>query len=176
MKIYTRGLWGLLGILILTSCSKNIYFTQNMRTNLSKNKLSVDQVQFYNSKKILLQRNLTIAETKIAKGKLKYENGQYSEEIVIPKHTPGIAVSEGSDYLNVAFEDGQNHKLKFVLNEKNLYQISATTWQNNYGKVVYDSLVYYIEPKSDKALLTIRKDNSYNYQLNKRVLKGKIIR
>ncbi len=175
MKINTRFLVVLLGIFFLTSCSKNIYFTQDMRINISKNKLRLDKVQFYNSKKIRLERNLSYAQTKIARGELKYENGQYSEEIIIPKNTAGIAESEGKNYINVAFEDGKNRKLKFLLNDKDRYQISAATWQNNYGKVVYDTLIYFIEPKSDKSMLTVRKDNIYNYQMNKRVVKGRKI-
>jgi len=175
MKLKNKILWGFLFIFVFTSCSKNIYFTQDMRRNLNKNKLGVDQVQFYNSKKIMLQRNLTFAETKIARGELSYKNGQYLEEIIIPKNTPGVAVSENNNVLNVAFEDGKNRSLKFVLNEKDRYQISASSWQNNYGKVIYDTLVYYIEPRSDKAMLLVRKNNIYDFRLNKRVVKGKRI-
>ena len=86
-----------------------------------------------------------------------------------------MAASEAKNVLNVAFEDGKNRSLKFVLNDKDRYQISATTWQNDYGKVVYDTLIYYIEPKSDKALLKVKKDNIYNFQMKKRVVKGKKI-
>ncbi len=135
--------------------------------------MSVDKVQFYNSKKIKLLRYLTYAETKVARGEIKYENGQYSEEIIIPKNTPGIVVGKEKNVLNVAFEDGKNRSLKFILNDKNRYQISADSWQQNYGKVVYDTLIYFIEPKSDKALLTVKKDDSYKFQSNKRVVRGK---
>lgn len=175
MNFKTKILLLLMSVFLLSSCSKTIYFTQDMRMNLYKNKLGIDQVQFYNSKKIKLQRNLTYAETKIARGELKYENGQYVEEIIIPKNTPGVAVTEAKNVLNVAFEDGKNRSLKFVLNDKDRYQISATTWQNDYGKVVYDTLIYYIEPKSDKAMLKVKKDNIYNFQMKKRVVKGKKI-
>ncbi len=176
MKKYYFILLGLMGILLFSSCSKNIYFTRNMRMNLNKNKLSVDKVQFYNSKKIELLRYISSAETKIARGEIRYENGRYSEEIIIPKNTPGIVVSEGKKFLNVAFEDGKNRNLKFVLNDKNQYQISADNWKQNYGRVVYDTLIYYIEPKSDKARLTVKKDNIYNFRANKRVVKGRVVK
>ena len=65
MNFKTKILLLMMSVFLLSSCSKTIYFTQDMRMNLYKNKLSIDQVQFYNSKKIKLQRNLTYAETKV---------------------------------------------------------------------------------------------------------------
>jgi len=160
-------------LLLLGSCSKTIYFTQDMRNNLIKNYLSVDKIQFYNSKKIILRRNLSYADTKVARGRINLENGQYVERIIIPKKTPGVAVSEGKNYINIAFEDGTNRFLKFVLNGDNEYQISATKWEQGYGKVKYDTLIYYIEPKSSRAVLKVVKNDNYNLQKNTRRLKGK---
>ena len=166
---------GVLFIFLMASCSKTIYFTQDMRRDLSKNYLSIDKIQFYNSKKIILRRNLSYADTKVARGKINLENGQYVEKIIIPKKTPGVAVSEGNNYINVAFEDGPNRFLKFVLNGDNEYQISAGKWEQGYGKVKYDTLVYYIEPKSSKAVLKVIRNDNYNLQKNIRRLKGKTI-
>jgi hypothetical protein len=161
--------------LLLGSCSKTIYFTQDMRNNLSKNYLSIDKIQFYNSRKIILRRNLSYADTKVARGKINFENGQYVEKIIIPKKTPGVAVSEGKDYINVAFENGPDRFLKFVLNADDEYQISASKWVQGYGKVKYDTLIYYIEPKSSKAVLKVIRNDNFNLQKNIRRLKGKIV-
>jgi len=160
---------------LFTSCSKTIYFTQDMRNNLNKNYLNIDKIQFYNSRKIILRRNLSYADTKVARGKIKFENGQYVENIIIPKKTPGIAISEGHSYINVAFEDGDNRFLRFVLNGENEYQISASKWNQGYGKVKYDTLFYYIEPKSSKAVLKVIKDDQYNLHKSTRRLKGKTV-
>jgi DUF4097 and DUF4098 domain-containing protein YvlB len=173
-KIYTI-LFSFSLFMMLSSCSKTIYFSQDMRNNLDKNYLSIDKIQFYNSHKIILRRNLSYADTKVARGKINLENGQYVENIIIPKKTPGIAVSEGDNYINVAFEDGTNRFLRFVKNSDNEYQISASKWNDGYGKIKYDTLYYYIEPKSSKAVLKVIKDDNYNLQKTTRRVKGKII-
>jgi len=175
MKKIVTLIFGLSLLLLISSCSKTIYFTQGMRNNLNQNYLSIDKIQFYNSRKIILRRNLSYADTKVARGKIKFENGQYVENIIIPKKTPGVAVSEGSKYINIAFEDGAHRFLRFVLNSENEYQISASKWVQGYGKVKYDTLFYYIEPKSSKAVLKLIKDDQYNMQKNTRRLKGKTV-
>jgi len=175
MKKIIVLIFGFSFFMLMASCSRTIYFTQDMRNDLNKNYLSIDKIQFYNSKKIILRRNLSYADTKVARGRINFENGQYVENIIIPKKTPGVAVSEGSDYINVAFEDGANRFLRFVLNDENEYQISAHKWNQGYGKVKYDTLIYYIEPKSSKAVLKVIKDDQYNLQKSTRRLKGKTV-
>jgi hypothetical protein len=172
MKKYISFFVAVVSLLMFSSCSNTIYFTKDMRYTLYKSKIPVSNVQFYNSRKIVLKRNLSYAETKVARGEIKFENGQYVEEIIIPKNTPGVAVGTGRNYLNVAFENGRNRDLKFSLNEKDLYQLTPQSWDNDYGKVVYDTLIYFLEPGSDRALLKVKKDNIYNFERKKRVVKG----
>ncbi|NOY51464.1 MAG: hypothetical protein GXO88_13000 [Chlorobi bacterium] len=162
-------------VFVLGACNSTIYFTQDMRENLNDSRLNVKDVQFYNSRKLVLKRNLTYDETKIARGEIKFENGQYVEEIIIPKNTPGVAVDYSGRRIDVAFEKGFNRDLKFILNDEDLYQITALSWQDDYGKVKYDTLIYYMEPGSDKAVLKVKKDNIYNFQKKKRIVKGRIV-
>ncbi len=163
---------GLVLILFFSSCSSTTYFTNEMRNTLYKNREPISKVQFYNSRSIVLKRNLTYAETKVARGAIKFENGQYVEEIIIPKNTPGVATGQGRNYINVAFENGRNRDLKFVRNENDYFQFTPDTWNNNYGKVAYDTLVYYVEPGSERALLKVKKEIVNNFQKKKRVVKG----
>jgi hypothetical protein len=144
-----------------------------MRSKLFENNLDITKVQFYNTKKITLKRNLSYDETKIASGKIRFENGEFVEEIIIPKNTPGVVVGEGRNFLDVAFETGNNKYLKFLKNMDDHYQLSAKNWDyNGYGKVMYDTLIYYILPGGDKALLKVKKDNLYNFEKRKRKVKG----
>lgn len=175
MKRFYVLLFGLSFFMLVSSCSKTIYFSQDMRNNLNKNFLSLDKIQFYNSRKIILRRNLSYADTKVARGEIKLIKGQYVEKIIIPKKTPGVAVSEGGNSISVAFENGAYRFLKFVLNDENQYQISADKWSNDYGKVKYDTLVYYIEPRSSRAVLKVIKNDRYNLQKKTRRVKGKMI-
>jgi hypothetical protein len=160
-------------VFFTSSCSEKILFTNEMRYKLHENHLDIGKVQFYNSKKIVLKRNLTYDETKVAQGKIRFENGEYTEEIIIPKNTPGVAVGEGQNYLNIAFERGNDRYLKFLKNMDDHFQLSAKNWDNNgYGRVSYDSSVYYILPGGDKALLKVSKDNLNNSERKTRKVKG----
>jgi len=158
-----------------SSCSNKVLYTRQIRNNLMENQLKESEVQYYNSGKILLQRNLSYAETQIARGQIKFENGQYIEEIVIPKGTPGVAVGQGKDYIDVSFESGENKQLRFKCNPDGFYQITALAWKDNYGSVKYDTTVYYLNAPSGKALLQVEKDYVSKYEKQKRVLKGRTV-
>ncbi len=161
--------------LLISSCSNYIYFTQDVRDNLDINDLEVEKVQFYNSEKITIKRNLSKEETQIAKGAIRFENGEYYEEIIIPKRTKGVAVNKGSKYLRVAFETGDKRNLRFDLNENTKYQISADSWNDDYGCVIYDTTTYFILPSSSKTVLLVSKEYVSNYEKKRRVLKGRSV-
>ncbi len=162
-------------LLIFSSCSNLIYFTQDIRDDLNENNLDVEKVQFYNSDKIVLKRNLSKEETQIAKGTIRLENGEYFEEIIIPRKTKGIAVKEGTEYLKIAFETGDKRNLRFDINDDLNYQISADSWKDNYGCVVYDTNTYYIVPGSSNTLLMVNKEYISNFEMKRRVLKGRSV-
>ena len=159
----------------ISSCSNLILFTQDIRDDLYDNDLEVEKVQYYNSEKIILKRNLTKEETQIAKGTIRLENGQYFEEIIIPKKTKGIAVRHGSEFLNIAFEVGDNRDLRFSINDDNQYQISADNWKNDYGCISYDTTTYFIVPSSSNTLLLVNKEYISNFEKKRRVLKGRSV-
>ena len=161
--------------LVISSCSNLIYFTQEIRSDLSENDLEVEKVQFYNSSKIILLRNLSKEETQIAKGTIRLENGEYYEEIIIPKKTKGVAVRNGSEFLRVAFETGEKRNLRFDMNENSKYQISADTWKDSYGCVVYDTSTYFIVPSSSNTVLMVNKEYISNFEKKRRVLKGRSV-
>lgn len=111
-------------------------------------------------------------EAKVSQGKIKFNNGQYIEEIIIKKNTPGVAVKNGKNFLNIAFEKGNKGYFTFLLNPDNYFQLSAKTWENNLGKITYDSLNYYILPGGAKALLKVSKDNINGIKKKTRKLEG----
>ncbi len=165
-----------LALLLFTACSpKTIYFTQQTRNKIESNGIKLKDVQYYNSHKIILQRNLSYEETKVASGKVSVENGEFIELIHLKRNTPGVCESFTSGSLDVSFEAGENRKLRFIQNEEKKYQISAIEWKNKFGKVSYDTLYYYIKPGGEKALLKIRKDNIFKYDKQERVVKGRTV-
>jgi hypothetical protein len=159
---------------ILPGCSpKTIVFTQQIRQKIEHDSLNINEVQFYNSHPIVLQRNLSYEETKLASGAINFENGKYIEIIHIKKGTPGICENATHNSLDVAFEAGNNRNLKFVLNPQKNYQISALEWKDRFGKVTYDSLTYYLKPGSEKALLKVKRDHIYKLDKKERVAPGR---
>jgi len=161
--------------LLITSCSSLVYFTQTIRNDLITDKLEVTKVQFYNSDKIILKRNLTKEETQIAKGTIVLENGEYFEEIIIPKKTKGVVVRQGTKFLNVAFEVGENKNIRFTINDDEYYQISADNWKNDYGCIKYDTTKYFIIPASSNSLLMVNKEYISNFEKKSRKLKGRSV-
>lgn len=161
-------------LLLISACSpRTILFTQYMRGKVESQGLDLKDVQFYNSSELILQRNLTYEETKLAQGKINFENGKFIELITIKKMTPGVCESYDKKSLDVSFESGENRKLKFVLNPNQNYQVSALEWKDKYGKVKYDTLYYYIRPGGEKALLKVKKDNIFKLDKQERVAPGR---
>ena len=173
MKNYLWPILSLLiGVLLISSCSDKVLFTRQMQQVLYENEINMGHIQFYNSKKIVLKRDLSSEETKVAKGKIRFENGKFIEEIIIPKNTPGVAVKNGKRYLNIAFERDRNKYLKFLMNYDDTFQLSAKNWDSDYGEIIYDTSNFYIMPGGAKALLKVSKDNINKFEKKKRKLKG----
>ncbi len=160
-------------MLLGSACSKSIYFTQVMKYQVEDHGIDLRDVQFYNSRKFILQRNLTIEETKVAQGKIRFENGQFIEQIIIKKNTPGVCEEIEPNALMISFETGENRNLKFVLNTKDNYQISALDWTKKYGRVAYDTTYYYIIPGGEKTLLKVKKDDIYKIDRQERIAPGR---
>ncbi len=164
-----------ISLIFISSCANYVYFTEEIRDDLNNNSLDIEKVQYYNSDKIVLRRHLTKDEIELAKGTIRFENGQYFEEIIIPRKTKGIAISKSNELLNIAFETGDNRDLLFSLNDDDKYQISADNWKDNYGCVYYDTANYFIIPSSSNTLLMVSKEDISNYERKRRVLKGRSV-
>ena len=163
-------------VLVFTSCStQTIYFTQQTRSKIESNGIDLKDIQYYNSHKIILQRNLSYEETKVASGNISIENGEFVEIITLNRGTPGICESYTFNSLDISFEKGENRKLRFIMNSEKNYQISAIEWKDKFGKVSYDTLTYYIKPGGEKALLKVKKDNNFVYDKKERIIEGRTI-
>ncbi len=162
---------------ILTSCSNKILFTYDIKQRLDEKDLEIERVQFYNSEKILLRRAIPYDEAMVSEGEVKFENGQYVEEIIIKKETPGACNYDGDMELGISFEHGENKIINFKLNKlANFYEIDVHKRGGGLGTIEYDSTIYEIQPLSESARLLIRKNDRYIYQVNQRVAKGVLVR
>jgi len=103
----------LLFIIIATTLSCKVTFTQRIRTQAENSKIDLSKIQFYNSDKIILKRMLSNDEIKVASGKITIENGKYIEVIRIKKNTPGKCNITSNNQLQISFEDGANRSFLF---------------------------------------------------------------
>ncbi len=163
------------GLLIACASKKTVYFDQSLRENVASYQIELTDVQFYNSSKIILERDLNYEETKVASGKIRFENGRFIERIIIKKNTPGVCENFTDEMIDVSFEQGDNRVLKFVRDGQDRYRISALEWQNKHGKVAYDTTHFFIVPGGEKALLKVRLEDIYNFKKEERVAPGRSI-
>lgn len=154
---------------------KTVYFDQLIRQNVESYDIQMTDIQFYNSKEIILERDLSYEETKVASGKIRFENGRFIERIIIKKETPGVCEGFDNEVIDVAFEPGENKVLKFVRDAQDKYRVSAIEWKNKYGKVAYDTTHYFIVPGGEKAILKVKLEDIYKFDKKQRVATGRTI-
>jgi hypothetical protein len=154
---------------------KSVFFNQEIRDNVESYEIEMTEIQFYNSHKIVLERNLTYEETKVASGKIRFENGQFIERIIIKKNTPGVCESFTEDMIDVAFEQGDNRVLKFVRDSESKFRVSALEWTDKYGKIAYDTTHFFIAPGGEKAVLKVKLEDIYNFKKQERVAPGRSV-
>ncbi len=123
------------------------------------------QVQFYNSTEIVLARQLKKEEVSVAEGKVRIENGNHIEEIIIPANTPGICELHNEKTLKVSFDVGEGKSIPFLVERKgdmvvegSYFKIGAKKWiktnrGRKIGKVDYEGKVYHLVRGTDSRLM-----------------------
>ena len=154
-----------------TSQENRIDFTRQLREQLSLTPAEVKSLQFFLSKPITLQRELSSGDRSVSHGKLVTKDGKYIEEVDVLDGTPGVAVDVNPDgnTIDVSFESGT--KLKFTGLS---YTLMADTWggKDGSGKITFDGRVYDAIDHSYLAHLSIDRQALSKLETNRRVLKG----
>jgi len=111
----------LLALCVSTGCTHRIWFTQPLREGfelgivpeddageaaMGEPGRAPDELQYFVSDRITLQREATSRSGSIAKGRVVVRKGRSVERILIRKGTPGVAVDWGPDWVAVSFEKG----------------------------------------------------------------------
>ena len=165
-----------LGIIFLASCSNKIFYTKELNVKVNKRGLSVNKIQFYVSKKIVLKRVLPHNNAELANGEIHFENGKLIDNVIIKKDTPGTCEFIDNGFMFMSFEDGNNKLLKFIPRDNgNYYELFINPDPKNLRKITYDTAKYVIQPGADKARLWVRKDQDYILKITNRVAEGKIV-
>jgi len=167
LKILTmKKLLFLSAIVLLSSCSINrMYLTVSTKLEIEKAGIDIKKVQFYNSEEIVLARQLSKEELKVAEGKVRIENGKSIEEIVIPANTPGVCELNDEKTLKVSFDTGNGKSIPFLVERKgdmvtteSYFKIGAKTWKRTsqgrqVGQVDYQGQIYSLVRGADSRLM-----------------------
>lgn len=163
----------LLTIIIFASCSTNIVFTDDIRRNFINQGIDIKKVQFYNSKKIVLRKDLNSEGLQVTSGLLMQEKEQASEKIYILKNTPGVCDSINEYYIYISFEKGKNFCFTRNYDDKINQKFKLKTLNKDKNlKIEYNNKKYEIISKSYYTYLNLKKYSFQNSQLRQRVVKG----
>lgn len=183
------ALFGLTTLLLQACANQQTYadrvaYTDGLQYEFRLGSDGQRYLQYYTSHNIRLLRAVTEGEKGISQGRLISQNGQWLQEIVIPRGTPGIAVGSGSDWLAVSFAPGTY--LYFVNRPQERdwlwsddptgegrYYLYAPYWRDGYGSVQVGSHRYQAVDDSLKAHLLVDRQSNFAAQQDKRVLHGR---
>lgn len=161
-----------------------MYFTVQTKQEIENAGVDLSQVQFYNSEEIILARQISKEEVKVAEGKVRIENGKNIEEIIIPANTPGVCEINDEKTLKVSFDTGEEKTIPFLVERKNdivvagsYFKIGAKTWTrtdrgNKIGTLDYQGQDYQLVRGAD-ARLMIDKSVLNRVKRNTHVAKGR---
>lgn len=163
-------------LLFVSSCKNLVPFTNNLRDQFNLTEQKMRKIQFYVSTDIVLQREVSNANTKIESGKIKMVNGKRVQEIIIPAGTKGVLVDvPRENKLLVSFEINDNHYLSFGINPNaaNHFTLLASSWNGSVGTVTYADEKYETNPESKFAELLVDLRRVQKMKMKQRVAKGR---
>ena len=180
-----------LSVLLLGACASGqthyadrIAYTDGVGGEYRLGETGKRHLQYYNSHTIRLVRAITDGDKGISRGRLISQNGQWFQEIVVPRGTPGIAVGSGPDWLAISFAPGtylyfvnrpQNHDWLWTEDAgiEGRYYLYAPEWRDGYGRVQVGNTPFEAVDDSLNAHLLVDRQSAYQMQEDKRVLGGR---
>lgn len=119
-----------------------------------------------------MRRQVESTETSVTNGEIKQIDGERTQEIRIPRGTPGVVEQTSDEKLWIAFEDCKECALRFIKNSYDSYQVDADQWVEGKGQISYDGKTFYMIPPHNDALLMVKKSQLYKPEKRSRTLKG----
>jgi hypothetical protein len=166
--------------LIFASCGNGkTYFTPYIRTKIETNSIQLTQLQFYVDRDIQLTRDLESGQTKVTAGTVKFENGKYTNVILLKKGTPGVCTMASPNKLSISFEVGNNSYLNFgrtrAGGESDPYRVLADSWVSDYGLITYEGKIYHLEAGGTNASILIKTKWLKTSKVDVRQMKGRTV-
>ena len=152
-------------------------FTRDLYNRLRANNIDFRKVQFYVDQQLILSRGLDKNTLSVESGVIKYANGKYVNEIIIPQQTKCKVDSIDADGFRMKF-DNSNNTLKFINNKysPDFFIFSGTNWKDGGCDVMYDKMIYHVTcgtcSSASDAKLLVRQSDLDNSQKNTKTLPG----
>ncbi len=162
----------LLFSIVGTSCKPRLLFTEANRGHLEQKGIDMSRVQFFTDKELILRRLDPTTDTQVANGEIRQVDQENTDELRIPRGTPGLLEKMDDGMLWINFEDRRGTQLRFKRNKYDHYQIDADKWYDRRGEVTYDGKIYYLTPPHNDALLQVKKRELQRELKNSRIVRG----
>jgi hypothetical protein len=153
----------------LTSCSKKVYFTPEIKASLEENNIPLTSLQYYTDTKMSLRRNISNNSAKVSKGEAVIKRGTDINVVKLGKSTPGALLEVKQNSLKVAFEEGENKGLTFIQSGSGAYVLQRTPKNT----VEYDGYLHSVNPEKQEVTLQIKRKVIKRINIDKRKMKGK---
>jgi len=165
--------------IITTSCSSHLVpFSTNVQSQVGLNEDDLKKVQFYNSSRIVLYRELGKNITKVESGNIEYVNGGYYEQVIINPRTPGVLVkSDEGKKLSISFEEGPGRTIMFGLDPQRsgMFSIYGRDWQNQVATIDYDGKEFKLAPESANTVILVNFKKLNDSKIHSRNASGRLI-
>ena len=123
------------------SGDRYVAFTRELKQRLERDNVDLKQVQFYIDQKVVMARNLGNEKVEVTSGVVKFSNGEYINEVIVPSFTPGVCENSTNEKLMISFEKG-NNDLAFGLGSgytADNYVLYGNDWKNGSAVVSFDN-------------------------------------
>lgn len=165
---------------VTASCTPQLVpYSERLQRETGLGEDQLRQVQFYNSHRIVLFRELGKSSSEIVSGEIKIIDGKQIEQIVINPLTPGILVnSSNGKRFGISFEQGPDRYLVFGLNPRRAgtYTIFARDWKNNTATIDYDGKEFKLSAQSSESMLMVNLKKLNQFKVHSRTVSGRAVK
>jgi len=167
----------LAAMLAVSGCAtQRVAFTQGIRDQFDLGNKDLENLQYYVSADITLQREFRREEGGISKGhNLVTKESGLVEQVIIRARTPGVATQVDETSLAVSFEPGVSIVFGSPPGDwdpERKYRLLATRWTATYGEIDYGGKTFQAVGDSRAAFLEIGVESLDAVKKRKTVLPG----
>lgn len=162
---------------LFSSCGPTLSpFTQQLYEDNNWSTTELQQIQFYLSDDIVLQREFAGGSSEIIQGEIRMVNGRQVEQVTFRRGTPGVFVfSPKQNRFAVSFEGGDDRFLMFGPSPKARYRyvLMARDWNHREGIVTYAGKKWRVDSNSAYAALLVDLDRMNQTDFSSRIVTGR---